>query len=522
VKKINRFLFSFLLVVVLFSFFAYEKAYSQTVTVMLDTPPQGKLNLSDFWNASLTNNSKETYKIYLYGTLTEKKAGLIATAITTEFDLKNGTKKIKASDFQKTQEITYPNSDQKYKDALVRQGSLPSGDYTYCLYAKLKKNNEELGNDCIEQIIEDPGMIALITPGEGEEIETGFPIYFSWIYSKTARDIKYELKIVEVLKEQTPEVAMQSNKAWFEQADIKKNTFQYPKTANAFQEGKKYAWKIKSGKTESEIFNFVIKQKTEDDSTEIAELTENKWIRSSNFAFIPNLGQFDRTSSGEKVKPEHSPLLKASLQGFEFYLTQRGLSYLFFQPEEENMEKNNKDTVDYEENTNKKDFSSRESEENKTYKYRRVDFNFKNISIKKENLVLEEPDNQGVTNYYYENCPQGILGVKSYKKAIVKDVYKNIDLVLYGNGEKGIKYEFVVNPNGNPEDIQFEIKGAKNIKLKVGTSLIVKTDISEFTEGPLKVFYQDSRKKINSLYEEINNTNFKLKLKNYDKNKLQK
>ncbi|HEY5535374.1 MAG TPA: SBBP repeat-containing protein [Ignavibacteria bacterium] len=504
-KKINRFLFSFLLVVVSFSFFAYAKAYSQTVTVVLDTPPQGKLNLSDFWNASLTNNSKETYKIYLFGTLTEKKAGLIATAITTEFDLKNGTKKIKASDFPKTPEITYPNSDPKYKEALVRQGSLPSGDYTYCLYAKLKKNNEELGNDCIEQVIEETGMISLITPGDGEEIEPGSPIIFTWMSSKKKINENYIIKIAEILEGQTPEAAIKINKAWFEQAEIKKNTFQYPKTANAFQEGKKYAWRIKSGETESEIFNFVIKQKTEDDSTEIVELTENKWIRSSNFALIQNLGQFDRTSSGEKVKPEHSPLLKASLRGFDFYLTQRGLSYLFIKTEEDSTIKN--------------DSILGKPEENKTYRYRRVDFNFKNISIKKENLILKEPDNQGVTNYYYENCPQGILGVKSYKKAIVKDVYKNIDLVIYGNGEKGIKYEFIVHPEGNSEDIQFEIKGAKNVQLKNGTVLTVKTDISEFTEGPLKVFYQDSRKKINSLYEEINNTNFKLKLKSYDKNK---
>ncbi|HEY5536898.1 MAG TPA: hypothetical protein VIL99_18425, partial [Ignavibacteria bacterium] len=86
------------LIIILFSTFSY----GQTVIVKLSPAPQGKLGVADLWNVSLTNASNETYEIYLYGTLTEKSEGLIATATTSSFDLKKGTRKIKASDFPAT------------------------------------------------------------------------------------------------------------------------------------------------------------------------------------------------------------------------------------------------------------------------------------------------------------------------------------------------------------------------------------------------------------------------------------
>ncbi|HEY5535372.1 MAG TPA: hypothetical protein VIL99_10615, partial [Ignavibacteria bacterium] len=160
----------------------------------------------------------------------------------------------------------YPGGNPKYKKALVMTGSLPPGEYEYCVYAKLKKNNQDMGSDCLEQIIEDPVMISLISPNDGEEIDTKTLIIFTWVSAKLQKDDNYNLRVVDIQEGQSSEVAIQRNNVWFEQLNIQGNTFKYPKTAKQFEEGKKYAWRIKSGKTESEFRNFKIKQNKENDS----------------------------------------------------------------------------------------------------------------------------------------------------------------------------------------------------------------------------------------------------------------
>jgi len=42
-------------------------------------------------------------------------------------------RKFKISDLPQTPDISYPNSDPRYKEALIRMGKLPNGDYTVCV-----------------------------------------------------------------------------------------------------------------------------------------------------------------------------------------------------------------------------------------------------------------------------------------------------------------------------------------------------------------------------------------------------
>ena len=275
------------LIIILFSTFSY----GQTVIVKLSPAPQGKLGVADLWNVSLTNASNETYEIYLYGTLTEKSEGLIATATTSSFDLKKGTRKIKASDFPATPDVTYPGGNPKYKKALVMTGSLPPGEYEYCVYAKLKKNNQDMGSDCLEQIIPDMEMINLISPADNEELDSKIPVVFTWMSSKPKPAAKYTLKIVEILSGQTPENAMKQNNAFFIKDNITATTFFYPPTAAKFTEGKKYAIRVISGEIFSDIINIKIKQTNEIDSSLCTssklcpEIMAQVWKRYSNWNF---------------------------------------------------------------------------------------------------------------------------------------------------------------------------------------------------------------------------------------------
>ncbi len=72
-------------------------------------------------------------------------------------------------------------------------------------------------------------------------------------------------------------------------------------------------------------------------------------------------------------------------------------------------------------------------------------------------------------NSYYENYytaqagPDGFTA-KSYNKIVYKDVYPNIDWVLYVKDNK-VEYDFVVNPGGNVNDIKVcNTRGATGVQ----------------------------------------------------------
>ncbi|TSA36991.1 MAG: hypothetical protein D4R64_06400, partial [Porphyromonadaceae bacterium] len=101
------------------------------------------------------------------------------------------------------------------------------------------------------------GTIRLLSPvghgGTGDEGsgEEGDLVTFKW----SAPDLKgpFSLHIVELKESQSPDEAMQKNKAFFEQNGIEGTTFKYPGLAPKFESGKKYAWMIQYGELRSSI-----------------------------------------------------------------------------------------------------------------------------------------------------------------------------------------------------------------------------------------------------------------------------
>ncbi len=48
-------------------------------------------------------------------------------------------------------------------------------------------------------------------------------------------------------------------------------------------------------------------------------------------------------------------------------------------------------------------------------------------------------------NFYLAHCPDGITGVKSFKKITYQNIYPNIDVIFY-SADQGMKYDFVIKP----------------------------------------------------------------------------
>lgn len=94
----------------------------------------------------------------------------------------------------------------------------------------------------------------LIYPSNGQLIQEAFPS-LSWTKAYPANlPVVYEIKIVEILPNQSPESAILSNPEWYFNDNLSRNLLMYPSTAPLLQTGRKYAWQVvakHTNKTES-------------------------------------------------------------------------------------------------------------------------------------------------------------------------------------------------------------------------------------------------------------------------------
>lgn len=118
-----------------------------------------------------------------------------------------------------------------------------------------------------------------------------------------------------------------------------------------------------------------------------------------------------------------------------------------------------------------------------------VDVNWKNIN---NNPMIEVGEEiQGYENFYnVSNSSNPVLGVRSYKSIIYKNIYEGIDLKFYEGGGD-LEYDFIVQPGADFRQIKMEYNGAE-ITTNHSNELVLKTPFGEIREGVLKV-YQDNK-----------------------------
>jgi gliding motility-associated-like protein len=84
-------------------------------------------------------------------------------------------------------------------------------------------------------------------------------------------------------------------------------------------------------------------------------------------------------------------------------------------------------------------------------------------------------------NYYLGDNPNNWkTNVSLYEKLYYKDIYPHIDIAAYSE-HVHFKYDWIVNPGGNPQNIQIEYKGLDKIYLKNG-NLYLTTSVGELIE----------------------------------------
>jgi len=125
-----------------------------------------------------------------------------------------------------------------------------------------------------------------------------------------------------------------------------------------------------------------------------------------------------------------------------------------------------------------------------------IEFKFKNYNT---DFTIEKT---GQSSFYFnflygENQASEVY---TYNRVTLKNIYDNIDLVYY-NEEEHVRYDFVVNPGGDPNDIQIEINGSSDIKIKDNGNLEIVTSINPIEHQDLFVYQGEDREEIEAGFE---------------------
>jgi len=82
--------------------------------------------------------------------------------------------------------------------------------------------------------------------------------------------------------------------------------------------------------------------------------------------------------------------------------------------------------------------------------------------------VSGQNESPGRSNYFIGNDPgKWRTDVPRYARVRYANVYPGVDLIYYGN-QRELEYDFVLQPDANPEHIRLRIGGASNVRLEHG------------------------------------------------------
>ncbi len=187
---------------------------------------------------------------------------------------------------------------------------------------------------------------------------------------------------------------------------------------------------------------------------DLADLQEQK---SSHLLFMENRGQV----RDEKGNASPEILFAGRSAGCKVFLRADGLSYQFEKTECISGCDSSDKSMDL---VNR--LATKEETKVSTH---RMDMKLLGADINPR--VVREKENAYYENYYNVPAfPSGLSGVKSFERIKLEDIYHNIDWIVYST-EKGIKYDFVIRPGGDPSQIRMEYSWAEDISLNADGSL---------------------------------------------------
>lgn len=226
------------------------------------------------WRATLNFGSRPTPYLEEWrsnasiGTLTIFNSGSAPTQIIILFEVRNlSTNTVMLRGKSSPQNINaYPSPtiltnnnfigstglqyNEAQKVGMLRTGMLPEGEYQICLAFESLSHQPILlaQNVCSNFSITYANAPQLVSPQDKVELEQP-PLNFTWtsVTPPSGISVRYQLKVVEVLKGQSPTQALQSNTSFAEDDNISAPTFLLPTDkANLIKKGISFAWRVRA------------------------------------------------------------------------------------------------------------------------------------------------------------------------------------------------------------------------------------------------------------------------------------
>lgn len=229
-------------------------------------------NPSALGSLTIFQNSGRSFQIRIRAEVSMQGRGEVFRSITNPIDITAAPVQI----ITNTTLISLSDAsfaDKDYERKMRFTGRLLEGYYTACLTIENLTGVILANNICSNFTILYPSAPQLIFPVNNDSLESNinYPT-FQWtpVIVPPAYQIKYNLRIVEILPGQTQDQAVNSNIPLYENNQILINSFTYPIEALPLVEGKKYAWQVQAldqfgipptqNQGRSEIFTFVKKK----------------------------------------------------------------------------------------------------------------------------------------------------------------------------------------------------------------------------------------------------------------------
>lgn len=123
----------------------------------------------------------------------------------------------------------------------------------------------------------------------------------------------------------------------------------------------------------------------------------------------------------------------------------------------------------------------------------RIDINFINVNPK---MTIEGFDMVDLKTNYMKPGYRKSTNIAHFNTVIYKDVYPNIDFEFKKESESGLfKYDIILHPGANINDIQLEYTGYNTIQL-LNNELILSTSIKELNESIPYSFMGESKREV--------------------------
>ncbi len=127
------------------------------------------------------------------------------------------------------------------------------------------------------------------------------------------------------------------------------------------------------------------------------------------------------------------------------------------------------------------------------------------------------------SNFFYGNdSSKWCSNVPNYGEVYYENIYNGIDLRYYLN-KNGLKYDFIVHPKADVNQIRLEYKGGDNLKLDNCGNLIVKTKFENIIDRDLFIYqyYNGIRYQVNGKFVIYDNLKYGFEIaNNYNRNEV--